>query len=42
MFVYWLILKVRRPQLQKENPKMHNSEVSKLLGTEWKSLTVEG
>ena len=34
--------KSRRKQLQKEFPKLHNSEISKQLGAEWKAMTPEG
>ena len=34
--------KSRRKQLQKEFPKLHNSEISKRLGAEWKAMTPEG
>lgn len=36
-FMVWS--KQRRKELAKENPRMHNSELSKRLGAEWKSLS---
>ncbi len=38
-FMVWS--RQKRQQLAQENPKMHNSEISRRLGTEWKLLSEE-
>ncbi|XP_057672631.1 sex-determining region Y protein-like [Diorhabda carinulata] len=36
-FMVWS--KMRRKRISQENPRLHNSEISKLLGAEWKQLS---
>ena len=38
-FMIWSSRK--RRELARENPKLHNSQISKILGTEWRKLTEE-
>ena len=38
-FMIWSSRK--RRELARENPKLHNSQISKILGSEWRKLTEE-
>ena len=38
-FMIWSSRK--RRELARQNPKLHNSQISKILGTEWRKLTEE-